>query len=714
MTEAKRRMDMRAGYLYIMQYPYATYIKTGRAVNARNRLKQNVKGTKLLLEVVTSDMRAAEAAMLASLRSAEAAAEGIEALRDEGLGNETFSGPFLTIARRVTEAAWLFPAAPHNLLSEEAAREWYRRECDAGNVGEGVGIRQFLIDNECLTDLPRERAPHRERDADGASDEQQIAHQHGMAVERYAVDEGMCDVRFFDMFVGTLADRARMVRQFYALQRFHRAAHLTVAELRDEHSKLQGDAPPGSSLAALHKSRQHQFYNPAMEVGRLLDHLAGAAWRDNVVAREALEVRLSAFVPAVLAWAREMTSEEYASLNAMLGIRPSKGEPAERRDRLIAALEKASSKGVSNPALTATSYAKVVLKRAFGVALLPHRGDPKSRRKPLDYSAYAELVDTYKVACMRPAAAGAALPVFVYLPNDEIGYKDDGANETRGVIESQPLLTSSGYAALEARREAKQGLSQLEMQQVWEYDMAINLYGLRRTEVDAMFLAEYVGADGSESMREQLRRLSRFGYAHTHTAAQLRLCQESADYVAEAFGDAHAFWLPAVAVGELLDRVAPDWRGKVSDALGRAGGGGGGAAIRFSSKAAALALLRWASGMDDERYAQLLKMLGIKPRPEQPSRKRMRLIESLRELDEEGEEAASSEAACASSPDGGGCTSTPRGKVKTSSALVNALIEAAFGVKCIVGDGVISLDVDAFTYMCKRRERPYGTHTATE
>ena len=412
-------------------------------------------------------------------------------------------------------------------------------------------------------------------------------------------------------------------------------------------------------------------------------------------------MRLSAFVPAVLAWAREMTSEEYASLNATVGIRPRKGEPAERRDRLIAALEKAGDRGTSNPALTATNYAKAVLKRGFGLALMPHRGDPKSRRKPLDFSAYAELVDTYRVGCMRPVAGGAALPGFVYLPGDEIGHPEK-ATDPLAAVDAQPLLTSAEYAALEARKEARQGLSQQEKQRMWEYDMAINLYRLRRTEVGPAFLAEYVGADGSESMREQLSRLSRFGYAQARTAAQLRL---SADDVAEAFGDAHAFWLPAVAVGELLDMVAPDWRGKVSDALGR-----GGMAVRFSSKAAALALLRWARDMDDERYARLLKVLGIKPRPEQPARKRRRLIESLCELDEPGEEGSSGENERASSPDGstGGRTSTPRGKVKSSSALIRSLIESAFGIKCIVDDGSISLDVEVFTYVCKRRQAPFS------
>ena len=413
MTELKRRVDMRAGYLYIMIYPDATFVKTGRAVNSRDRLKNNVKGTKLLLEVVTSDMRAAEAAMLASLRSAEAAAEGVEDLRGEGLGNETFRGPYGRIEQRVTEAAGLFPAAPHNLMSVEAAREWYERERAAGKVAEGVSIRQFLIDNECLTDLPR--------DAKGTQ-EDQYAFENDMAVERYAVDEEACDTRFFDRYVGTLADKARMSRKFYALQRFHLAAHLTVAELR-QWSEPQGVEP----LLDIPARVLREFYQPAIDVSRLLDHLTGATWRVKVVAREVLEVRLSAFVPAVLAWAREMTTDEYASLNAMLGIKSGKDEPVVQRDKLIAALEKANIKGTSNPALTATNYTKALLMRGFGLALMPHRGDPKSRRKPIDYSDYATLVDTYKVGCMRlmPPAVGAAQPGFVYLPGDVIGCQKD-------------------------------------------------------------------------------------------------------------------------------------------------------------------------------------------------------------------------------------------------------------------------------------------------
>ena len=341
MTELKRRMDMRAGLLYLMQYPDTTivdrkkgvqpvvrvkedvFVKGGRTVDVRKRLQQCPHGTVLHLTVVTSDMRKAEAAMLASLRSAEASAEGIEALKVYKLGNETFRGPFAKIARRVTDAARLFPAEPHNMMSPGAAREWYNRECDAGNVAEGVDIKQFLIDNECLTDLRRERAVRvvrcapprtslrrRKRNAadeEGTPEERQMAYEHGMAVERYAVDEAMCDARFFDRYVGTLADRARMVRQFYGLQRFHTALTCTTAELE----AAGGDARGGEHGERGELTLTQAFYEPAARAAALLDKLS-PVWREHVRAgRRPAEVRISAFVGAVAEWAGEMTDKQY-------------------------------------------------------------------------------------------------------------------------------------------------------------------------------------------------------------------------------------------------------------------------------------------------------------------------------------------------------------------------------------------------------------------
>ena len=147
---------MKAGFLYIMQYAGVTYIKGGRSNDAQRRLEDCIPGTVLHLTIVTSDMRKAEAAMLASLRSAQAVAEGIEAMQARGWGTETFEGPFAKIARRVTDAARLFPAERHNLMSKEAAREWYEREKKTRAL---PCIEQFLVDNECLTDMTQRRRP---------------------------------------------------------------------------------------------------------------------------------------------------------------------------------------------------------------------------------------------------------------------------------------------------------------------------------------------------------------------------------------------------------------------------------------------------------------------------------------------------------------------------------------------------------------------------
>ena len=334
------------------------------------------------------------------------------------------------------------------------------------------------------------------------------------------------------------------------------------------------------------------------------------------------------------------------------------------------------------------------------------------------------------------------------------------AQEAIEAARAHPMLTSTQYGALKARQACqaeKDHLSRLEMQQQWEYYMAIILYELRPSKVDAEFLAEYVGAycsaSSEKSMMEQFRKLSRFGHAHTSTPAQLQKyydapkeamnLSDNAD-ITKALGKVHDFWPPTIAVCELLDMVAPDWRSKVSDELGR--NNDDSEPIRFTSKAGALGLLKWASNMNDDKYAKMLSTLGIKPRKDHPTRTRGLLLKYLHALDDEGEEAvapgvcsdervpqgtprkgrkakAPAAAASASSTPpataaaavGGVAASsaasfTPRGKVRSSSTFFKSLIESAFGIKCIVGDGVISLDVEAFTYMRKRRSAPFSTY----
>lgn len=139
--------------------------------------------------------------------------------------------------------------------------------------------------------------------------------------------------------------------------------------------------------------------------------------------------------------------------------------------------------------------------------------------------------------------------------------------------------------------------------------------------------------------------------------------------------------------------MAPDWRGKVSATL--VSEDDGNETIQCTSKAAALALFKWASDMDDDKYSNLLKTLGIKPRTDQPTRTRGKLLECLRSLDEDedeggddadvgtkeasppltvtpkGRKGKTATASSAASPSKR--TSTPRGKVLTSSKLVGAL-----------------------------------------
>ena len=392
---------MRVGYLYIMQYPDVTYFKVGRSFDVKKRVQQTNRGTKLHLSILTSDMRAAEEAMLSSLRSAEAVAEGVEAVPERG--TETFRGPFHKIAHRVTAAARLFPAAPHNLMSPEAAREWYEREKGSGALSSnGKSIKQFLIDNECLTnpsDFGTERRAIKRARPDcpptkltGCPEDLQLAHEHVMAVDRYAVDEQMCDAEFFDKYVKTYLERDEMVKQFYALQRFHHVLKDSPAPLEAKYDNK------------LSSSQMDFFYMPALSASALLDKLA-PDWRALVQNRESVEVRIGDCPSAVSAWVSGLSDSGYGQLIKLLGIvKKNEGRDAgSTRQMLYNAVNavNADARGMQthgkNPTKTASQMVERLLQATFGVTLGKRSGrDP---RCTIDTSAYHELVEKYKCGC---------------------------------------------------------------------------------------------------------------------------------------------------------------------------------------------------------------------------------------------------------------------------------------------------------------------------
>ena len=52
-TKTKRRKDMSAGHLYIVQYPHSPYFKLGRSMNYWSRLLHIPTGTALHFTMLT-------------------------------------------------------------------------------------------------------------------------------------------------------------------------------------------------------------------------------------------------------------------------------------------------------------------------------------------------------------------------------------------------------------------------------------------------------------------------------------------------------------------------------------------------------------------------------------------------------------------------------------------------------------------------------------
>ena len=271
------------------------------------------------------------------------------------------------------------------------------------------------------------------------------------------------------------------------------------------------------------------------------------------------------------------------------------------------------------------------------------------------------------------------------------------ANDVVKAARAHPFLNADTFAALKTRQADRQQLDKLEMQQLWEYSMAVMKY---RVRPDAEFIDAYVGAyissQNVRGMNDLFRQLSRFGRAQEDIAKTLQRCYDderraincSANSdMNKALGEVHTFWPPAIAVCNLLDVLDTEWRGKVDAALD---GDDDALPIKFSSNAAATALLGWVERMTDDEYSKLLEVLDIKPRKEQPSRTRGQLLACLRGLgDGDGDAEAPGGSTSAPPVVDDAVTppkatrgrkaapktprSTPRGKVLTGSKLVSFL-----------------------------------------
>ena len=263
----------------------------------------------------------------------------------------------------------------------------------------------------------------------GTAAQRQQLHVYAMVTERFGVVLDDCDAAFFKDYVGTFVESEAegMVKQFYALQRFHHALNKTAGELvhmyRDKLKRLNVQQ---EADIAMYNTRQHQFYQPAIALSKLMDAL-DVAWRAKVLRRELLEIPLVHFLPAVASWVACLQRREYTSLNAVLGITPRKGSAPATRGSLLAALSHSGDN--TNPTATATNVAKAMLMRGFGLNLKPHKGEP--RRKPIDFALYAAMVDTYGARSMMPPAGGMVFPDFAFVPDDDVGYPDvaDGGDE---------------------------------------------------------------------------------------------------------------------------------------------------------------------------------------------------------------------------------------------------------------------------------------------
>ena len=381
-----------------------------------------VLGTKLLYAVVTSDMRNAEAVMLASLRSADAVAEGIEAMKKKGWGDETFRGPYDKIEQRVTEAARLFPAAPHNLLSEEAAREWYERARAAGDVAEGVGIRQFLIDNECPTDVRDSTVCA--QDAEESSDHEDVSNARELGAQlmarpecRTLIDEGRAEELKAKMEREKLSDVEEQQLWVHKMVHLYRLRATPGDELDGfVLDKLVGAHLPRS--AAREMERRHNALRrfeaarradggsgmrhddvAATEVSKLMDRIA-PRWRDAILADESLSVTNASLRGHIASWLQDMTDQTYIKMMRELGIQLKSDKGCHTRSKLMNIMSteegsdgsddsRAGSKA-TRPGRAATELLNNMLSKAFGIELASPKKSAKGKRN-IDASLYKGL-----------------------------------------------------------------------------------------------------------------------------------------------------------------------------------------------------------------------------------------------------------------------------------------------------------------------------------
>jgi hypothetical protein len=154
-----RRVCLRSGWLYVVQYPGLAehnilIYKVGRTSNLGRRMHAYPTGTTLLFSVCTSDMRRGEAVLLASLQHCD------DVVFQLNSGRECFKGPLQTIVDRVIAAATLFPPTQRTNLRPHDACTWFFQE----HPGEAASIlqdppgrrclamlHQFLLQHDCIT-----------------------------------------------------------------------------------------------------------------------------------------------------------------------------------------------------------------------------------------------------------------------------------------------------------------------------------------------------------------------------------------------------------------------------------------------------------------------------------------------------------------------------------------------------------------------------------
>ena len=145
---------------------------------------------------------------------------------------------------------------------------------------------------------------------------------------------------------------------------------------------------------------------------------------------------------------------------------------------------------------------------------------------------------------------------------------------------------------------------------------------------------------------------------------------------------AHKFYPPAIKLRKLMDRIDPEWAGKLN---------AGTDLLKLSVDEMKRAMTEWLSDdITDGEYVDLLKQLGIDGRPVNKYSSRQKMLKAL-SLD--------------ASTDGGGSGGKGDKTTKMASLHVERLMQPAFGVKFLPSStkerGHRTLDFSPYTRLVK-------------